>query len=147
MMGFWVSGKGSVLAKRGSNASGLVLAICLFGCGEKETWLPQVSDPAYPVKGKVLLPGGRPLSAGRVEFYPVKEPGLLAQGEIRADGSFELHTRQDGDGAVPGDYKVRILVPEKREYRKLANYRDEDGSKLTATVKPESNTLNPFLLK
>lgn len=123
------------------------LLACLAGCGGGEVWAPQVADPAFPVKGRVLLPGGKPLPAGRIEFYPVKEPGLLAHGQVNPDGTFELQTRQEGDGAIPGDYKVRILVPEKREYKRLANYRDEDGSKLTATVKPEPNVLNPFRLK
>ena len=126
---------------------GLAMVTALGGCGEKETWAPLVTAEAYPVKGRVLLPGGRPLTSGRVEFFPVKEPGLLAHGEIKPDGTFELETRQQGDGAIPGDYKVRILIPERREFSRLANYRDEDGSKLTATVKPESNALKPFLLR
>lgn len=126
---------------------GLALVTGLSGCGDQENWAPAVTDAAFPVQGKVLLPGGKPLDSGRVEFYPVREPGLLAHGAIRPDGSFELQTRREGDGAIPGDYKVRILIPEKREYSRLANYRDEDGSKLTATVKPEPNTLAPFQLR
>ena len=106
----------------------------LCGCGGGENWLPEIKDAAFPVHGKVILPGGKPLKRGRVEFYPVEEPGLLAFGEIKTDGTFELQTRQPGDGAIPGPYKVRILIPEKQEYSRLARYRDEDGSKLAARV-------------
>jgi hypothetical protein len=124
----------------------VLLLAGVVGCGSKEEWMPVVKDPAYPVTGKVLLPGGKPLPGGRIEFIPIKEPGLTAVSEIRPDGSFALKSREPGDGAVPGDYKIRILIPEKKEYRRFANYRDEDGSKITATIKAESNNLAPFTL-
>jgi hypothetical protein len=119
----------------------------LTGCGTKEVWIPEVTEAAFPTKGKVLLPGGSPLKSGRVELIPVREPGRIAIGEIAPDGTFALKTREPGDGAVPGEYKVRIMIPEKAEFRKLARYRDEDGSLLKVTIKAEPNQLDPFLLK
>src|SRR3954463_7915283 len=101
-----------------------ILLAGLAGCGSKEVWIPEVTDPAYPARGKVLLPGGAPLKAGRVELIPVKEPGRIAYGDLAANGSFALQTRTPGDGAVPGEYKVRIMIPEKTEFRRLARYRD-----------------------
>jgi hypothetical protein len=124
----------------------VLLGVTVFGCSD-EQWVPVVKDPAFPVKGKVLLPGGQPLRAGRIEFVPSKEPGRLAYGAIVADGTFTLQTRQPGDGAIPGDYKVRILIPEKREFSRLARYRDEDSSRLTATVRAEPNNLEAFRLR
>jgi hypothetical protein len=120
--------------------------VTLAGCGD-EKWAPVIKDAAFPVKGKVLLPGGRPLAAGRIEFHPVQELGLLAHGAIASDGTFALRTRQAGDGAIPGTYKVRIMLPERREFTRLARYRDEDSSRLTVTVRAEPNNLESFQLR
>jgi hypothetical protein len=138
---------GSSRGVRSITRLGLWLVACLSGCGEQADWIPAIKDPAFPVKGRVLLPNGKPLTSGRIEFYPVKDPGLIAHGELASDGTFELRTREPGDGAIPGEYKVRIMIPEKKEYGRLANYRDEDGSKLKATVKAEPNNLAPFRLR
>lgn len=128
--------------------AGLMLVGVISGCGGgQENWLPVPKDPAYPVRGKVVLPNGKPLNSGRIEFWPVKDPGLIAYGEIAADGTFELQTRKPGDGALPGDYKIKIMIPEKRQFARLSRYRDEDSSRLTARIKPEDNNLSPFRLK
>jgi hypothetical protein len=124
----------------------LAVGITVTGCSD-ERWLPAIKEAAFPVKGKVLLPGGRPLSGGRIEFIPVQEPGLLAYGPIARDGTFALQTRSPGDGAIPGQYKVKIMIPEKREFSRLARYRDEDSSQLTATVRAEPNNLVAFQLR
>ena len=123
-----------------------LIGMSIVGCSD-EHWAPVVKDAAFPVKGKVLLPGGQALTAGRIEFVPVKEPGRLAYSAISADGTFRLQTRQPGDGAIPGNYKVRILVPEKREFSRLARYRDEDSSRLTAIVRAEPNNMDAFRLR
>jgi hypothetical protein len=147
---FSVMDRAGFVARDGKGLSTLLTALLLAGvtgCGNKEVWIPDVTDPAFPAQGKVLLPGGTPLKAGRVELIPVKEPGLIAIGEIAKDGSFALKTREPGDGAVPGEYKVRIMIPEKAEFRRLARYRDEDSSQLKVTIRPEPNRLDPFRLK
>jgi hypothetical protein len=126
---------------------GLALVLAGFaGCND-EQWAPVIKDAAFPVTGKVFLPGGKPLTAGRIEFVPAREPGLLAHGAIRPDGTFALQTRTSGDGAIPGDYKVKIMIPEKREYSRLARYRDEDSSQLKVTVRAAPNALEPFRLR
>jgi hypothetical protein len=127
--------------------SRLLLVAVLCGCGGREDWAPVIRDPAFPVRGKVILPGGKPLTSGRIEFIPVKEPGLMAYATIAPDGTFQLRTREPGDGAIPGTYKVRIMPPEKTAYRNLARYRDEDSSRLTVTIKAEPNDLAPFALR
>jgi hypothetical protein len=126
---------------------GLVLiGVSIVGCSD-EQWAPVIKDAAFPVQGKVLLPSGQALTAGRIEFVPIKEPGRLAFGAIAADGTFRLQTRHPGDGAIPGNYKVRIMIPEKREFSRLARYRDEDSSRLTAIVRAEPNNLEAFRLR
>jgi hypothetical protein len=108
--------------------------------------------PTYEVRGKVLLASGKALSEGRVTF--VAADGLLPQasGDIRPDGEFTLTTRDPGDGAAPGKYKVRIEPAETKNPRKSrprfpVRYVDEDSSGLAVTVRAEPNQLEPFTLK
>jgi hypothetical protein len=120
------------------------------GCGDPST----AAGPLYPVKGKVLLPDGKPLTTGRVEFLPAKG-GMPASGDIGSDGSFSLKTGDGREGAPAGDYKVR-LEPTTLAARKTskpgafpfpATYYDEDGNTgLTAKVLAEPTTLEPFKL-
>jgi hypothetical protein len=143
----WLFGACHAATNRRNTWCGLALiGVSIAGCSD-EQWAAVIKDPAFSVKGKVLLPGGQPLTAGRIEFVPSKEPGRLAYGAIAADGTFTLQTRQPGDGAIPGDYKIRIMIPEKREFSRLARYRDEDSSRLTATVRAEPNNLEAFRLR
>jgi hypothetical protein len=58
-----------------------------------------------PVRGKVLF-DGKPLEFGSVMFQP--KSGQPARSEIRPDGTFELTTIRQGDGAVVGANHVRV---------------------------------------
>lgn len=58
-----------------------------------------------PVSGRVLY-NGEPLPFGVVMFQPDK--GQAAEGEIQADGIFQLSTYGPNDGAVPGHHKVSV---------------------------------------
>ena len=48
------------------------------------------------------------LPAGPVRFQPLKEEGRVAYAESQADGSFDLTSFYERDGALPGEYKVTI---------------------------------------
>src|SRR4051794_38051925 len=87
--GAWFPGRAGALT---------CLAFCLsalFGCQGSSS-----SEPTYEVKGKVLLPSGKPLSSGLVKF--VSTDGTLPEvsGEIQPDGAFAITTRSPGDGAA-----------------------------------------------
>src|SRR5262249_12645337 len=117
----------------------IALAAGLTGCSGSGS-----AVPTYEVKGKVLLANGRGLSTGRVTFLAVD--GLLPQasGEIQPDGGFALTTRNPGDGAAPGNYKVRIEPAEGKNPKKArpnfpVKYVDEDSSGLAVTVRAEPN--------
>lgn len=126
-------------------ASGLV--IVLAGC--------QGSSPLAPtceVKGQILLADGRPLTSGRVTFVSEDGSSPPASGEVGPDGGFSLTTRVVGDGAVPGDYKVRVEpdLPPGRQIgrpRFPLKYVDEDSSGLLVTIQSEPNRLDPITLK
>src|SRR5271166_3314215 len=116
------------------------VGMAVAGCGQSSFR----SGPDYPVKGKILLADGKPLSSGRVVFVS-SETALSYAGPIRADGGFELK-QGDRVGAPVGKYKVRIEIDETslpKGRGKSANlpfpgrYRDEDTSKLVATVKAD----------
>ena len=82
------------------NAQVMIALVCLSvvsGCQPK-------SDLA-PVRGKVLF-NGQPLKFGSVMFQP--EFGQPARSIIRSDGSFELWTEIEGDGARIGKNEVRV---------------------------------------
>jgi hypothetical protein len=123
------------------------LAVVFTGCRGSSFSTPTT----YEVKGKVVLPNGKPLSTGRVTF--VAADGLLPQasGDIQLDGAFSLSTRVPGDGAAPGTYKVRIEPAEGKNRRAIrlgfpVKYVDEDSSGLVITVRSESNQLDPIRL-
>ena len=101
-----------------------------------------------PVNGKVLL-NGQPMSAGSVGTVPAAGRG--AHGDIQPDGTFELHTFAQHDGALIGPHKVAVTAydasagkgPES-EYGKLLvpkRYTNYEISGLTIDVKAdEPNT-------
>ena len=67
------------------------------GCGDPNA-VNQMK--IYPVKGKVLLADGKPLTSGRVVFL-LPEKSLEFVGPIESDGSFSIKGSQ-GEGAPEG---------------------------------------------
>jgi hypothetical protein len=136
---------------------GLVVLTALVGCADNEN--PDVGT-LYPVKGKVVLHDGKPLTSGDIEFSAIKGTLAIATGKIGPDGSFTLST-QGKEGAPAIDYRVRIipdpsidiyttkgktkvLDPHKLPYS--PKYLDEQTSELTVSLKPEPNELAPIKL-
>jgi hypothetical protein len=118
-----------------------VAGAVLAGCG------PAGPDLA-PVTGKVTL-DGQPMTHGHVGTIPTVGRG--AHGDIRPDGTFELHTYATGDGARVGPHKVGVAAydasaprgPES-EYGKLLvpkHYTNPESSGLTIDV-PEDGLDN-----
>src|SRR6266852_2637307 len=71
------------------------------GCGSRQ----------YPVRGKVTLEDGTPVTAGVVVFESYVLEGkmpVMARGSIQTDRSYQLITSK-GDGAPPGKYRVIVL--------------------------------------
>ncbi len=61
----------------------------------------------YPITGKVQFSDGTPVQFGEIETLQ-SELKLNARGSIRKDGSFDLGTFSQKDGAVAGKQKVVI---------------------------------------
>jgi hypothetical protein len=135
--------------------AGLVL-LGTSGCGQSGG---VAGLPHHPVKGKVILSDGKPLTSGQVVFVSSKG-GSEFFGEIQSDGSFTMKSPA-AEGLPEGDYLVRI-DPEvqtsasgkgKPASRRggpnipyPAKYADETTSGLKVTVKPGDNALEPFKL-
>lgn len=119
-----------------------------------------------PVSGRVTV-GGKPVTAGRIEFYP--EAGRMATAAIRPDGTYTLTTFDAGDGAVVGRHRVAIRAvefkadagqPAPKSVQEEATlsgsggaagevvwlvpqrYSEQDTSDLTADVASEPNVIN-----
>ncbi len=73
-----------------------LLLTVIVGCGD---------NSMVPVSGKVTFADGKPLTKGRVNFQSDKNNAF---GVIESDGSYELMSVEEGDGAPPGTYKVFI---------------------------------------
>ncbi|MEA1950233.1 MAG: hypothetical protein U9N87_02530 [Planctomycetota bacterium] len=83
--------------------AGLV-AIVTTGCGRGTS----------PVMGKVVFADNQEAVTGLAEFVITMESAeqkLSATGIIQPDGTFLVSTFEEGDGAMPGTYRVVITPP------------------------------------
>ena len=80
----------------------LFFAAIVSGCGNQKS-------PVAPAKGQVFYQG-KALGFGSVMFQPTAGPP--ARGAIQPDGTFELSTYGNHDGAIVGQHKVRIACVE-----------------------------------
>ena len=90
------------------------------------------------VEGVVTL-DGKPLPAATVTFVP-PEGGRPASGRSDADGSFRLTTFRSDDGAMPGDYKVIVVVEVADETyvgRNPDTFTDEEKRKTRMSMSPK----------
>lgn len=82
-------------------------AALLSGCGAK-------TYQVAPVRGK-LTHQGQPVSGGSLVFGPIGtgngEVGKPGIAEVGPDGSFEVTTYSEGDGAVIGKHTVSYSPP------------------------------------
>ncbi len=129
----------------------LGLAALIGGCGKQVTSTPNL--PKYEVKGKVFQADGKPLPNGTIEFHPVSPGALFASGPIESDGGYTLGAITPGEGAVVGDYKVKVtpLFAEKPGVPSKTpafpeKYKDESTTDLTAKVEAKPNSFD-FTLK
>ena len=80
----------------------LLTGVAAMGCGS--------STPATSaVRGRVTFEGKPLPGGGTIRFVPVSLPGKEAGGAIAEDGSYEMQTYEEKDGAIPGDHRVEIF--------------------------------------
>ena len=107
----------------------------VVGCGNQSL---------MPVNGKVMHKDGKPVTSGMVIFEPVGAK-ISARGEIRGDGTFQLGTHTNSDGASEGEYRVLIAPPPLPEEGKrlrspiAAKYQSLESTPLKFTVTRDRN--------
>jgi hypothetical protein len=125
----------------------------LLGCGLVALFvaLPGCGSRRSVVTGKVGYEDGTPVEAGSVIGEATVDGKLVAvQGTIQKDGSFSWGGDREGDGALPGTYKVIVVPVSLSEYQlsqgqtpaidgKYAKY---DSSGLSFEVKEGRNEFN-----
>lgn len=135
-----------------------VAAVVLASCSAKS------SGPAkkvcFPVKGQVFS-GKQPAAGAMVVFHPdgstaEEWPEGFPRAQVQADGSFELGTYADNDGAPAGQYTVLITwtqganSEESEDTQQIdrlkGRYSDPTTSNLKATVNSSPTELAPIRL-
>jgi len=109
-----------------------LFVVLLAGCGDSQGFVSVTGTVKYD---DGAIPTGE---TAMVLFQPIGGEGRAAYGEIAADGSFKLTTKQPGDGVMPGQYKVVLKVAE--DYRSgksavPAKYDDASTTPLEAEVR------------
>lgn len=135
---------------------GVLVLLAAAGCSDNFT--------VYPVAGKVSLEGKPMQGGGSISLVPVgDQPGKAAGGNIAEDGSYKLSTYGDGDGSIPGEFRVVISQvtfnegkPTGEGEERVTNavrtvaaadqipaiYADSMKSPLRATVEEKTNEIN-----
>lgn len=119
----------------------VAIPVC-SGCGGKGT---------YPVTGTIVMKDtGQPakeLADYLVTFQSVDKP-VGANGKVKADGTFQMGTYTDTDGAILGKHNVAITPPVQPEadrppIRSIldARYQHLEKSGLEVTVTTGRNTV------
>lgn len=147
---------GPMRRRRGLGSRALALCATLglaVGCSSDDG-----RPETYPVAGQVQV-GGEPAAGAFVVFHPagtVTEEFNKPTAQVKSDGSFELTTFDEADGAPAGEYAVTV------EWRKLVDqggdvqagpnvvpdtYARADSTPLKVTVAENPNTLDPFQIQ
>jgi hypothetical protein len=79
----------------------VTVGIVLAGCSNSSR------PPTYPVTGTVTWQG-KPLAGAAITFVPTGEGGDAASAITDSEGKYALTTWEAGDGARPGEYRVKV---------------------------------------
>lgn len=114
--------------------------------------------PVHPVRGQVLY-DGKPAVGVQVFLFPTAAPGIPdiptnPHGVTGPDGTFQIGTYADADGAAEGSYQVVLYWPNaegegdhhESDQDRLLGWYTVARSKLTATVPAGGTELKPFHL-
>ena len=118
-----------------------LVCLVLVGCGSGRC----------TVTGKVAYEDGTPVEDGSVIGEATVDGKLVAvQATIQKDGSFSWGGDREGDGALPGQYKVIVVPVGLSEYEQSqgktpaidGKYGKYESSGLSFDVKPGRNEFN-----
>lgn len=131
------------LVRHSRRTAGAVAALGLLalgGCG---------GTPQYPVRGKLVYADNeQPVTelAGFDVYFTSEALKTTARGSIQKDGTFQLGTAKETDGALAGEYVVHLTQPFRQPERPFVGdrvvdpaYEDPARTDLKAEVKPGNN--------
>jgi hypothetical protein len=85
----------------------VTVGFVLTGCSNSSR------PPTYPVTGTVTLQG-KTVAGAVITFVPTAEKGDAASAITDAEGKYALTTWEAGDGARPGEYRVKLSKQEQQ---------------------------------
>ena len=140
----------------------LVAALSLFATGCSDAAPPETA--VHPARGSALF-RGKPISGGAIYLHPVLSASQAVpkpHARVAPDGTFQLSTYREHDGAPPGEYAVTVSwrVPANKQSadelkeedwdqgreQLPARYQDPQKSGLRVTIQPGQNELPPLRL-
>ena len=83
----------------------VTVGIVLTGCSNLSR------PPTYPVTGTVTSQG-KPVAGAAITFVPTSKEGEAASALTDSEGKYALTTWEAGDGARPGQYRVKVSKQE-----------------------------------
>lgn len=86
----------------------VAVTVAAAGCSS------DTNPKTYEVSG-VLTHNGKPVDEATLVFIPEGSDGYPATAITNADGSYQLTTFNANDGAVPGDYSIKVSKLEYKE--------------------------------
>jgi hypothetical protein len=122
---------------------------CIVGCGSATGPRP------VAVSGKVATAAGKPCDGALVVLHPRAADRVNAAKPVATaaeDGTFRLTTAKPDDGAIPGEYGVTVVWPERAAPGKMSlssegggggrdrlggRYGNPGQPKITVTIPPE----------
>lgn len=115
----------------------LLLPLALAGCEGGNGAVAKLA----PVKGRVTFKD-QGVTAAEIYFLPDADKGnegKMASSLLQVDGSFTMTTQGQGDGVIPGAYKVTLTLGRRPE-KELDKYKNVKTTPLEYTVPPEGLT-------
>ncbi|MBM4005011.1 MAG: carboxypeptidase regulatory-like domain-containing protein [Planctomycetes bacterium] len=103
----------------------ILAAILVVGCGSK--------NGTVPVAGTVTL-DGQPLPNAALAFHSADGKGRAATARSGANGEFKISSYGDGDGIVPGEYKI-LVFGANPDNQASADKMNMDGKRRVASLK------------
>jgi hypothetical protein len=85
----------------------VTVGIVVTGCSNSSR------PPTYPVTGTVTSQG-KPVAGATVTFVPTGTEGEAASAITDSEGKYALTTWDAGDGARPGEYRVKVSKQEQQ---------------------------------
>ena len=120
----------------------VTVGIVLTGCSNSSR------ARTYPVTGTVTLQG-KPVAGAAITFVPTGNEGEAASAITDSEGKYALTTWRAGDGARPGEYRVKVSKQEQTTVdpsKMVKNLSIEEEQKIYVESKkppPPSKSLIP----